>query len=423
VKKTGTVVIVGGGLGGSAAAINSAKLGSKVVLIEKSDRLLGAGNVAGEVYGNARYSISWEAYEMGGKELFDAINSELRHSSIKLPGVENTAVYDVFRLEGKTKGILQQMGVEIYFQKRVKDVLMEENRMAGVVLDDGQVVNGDTFVDATGTAGPVALCNKYGKGCAMCVYRCHVYGQRVSITAKAGINEGMGVKLNGQYGGISQGVSILKESLDKAIVRQIEKEGVLFIPVSPDFSPQFFDIPKADTKTVKENLVLIDNGLVKAKSRPIISLDKLNSLKGFENAVFYDPQGGSKANSMRFFSVAPRDNTLKVEGILNLFCAGEKQGLLVGVCEAVVSGLLAGYNAARMAKEEDVLEIPTNTALGETIAFTNRVLNSHEGYMSRYSCLSGKLFKNLEEKGLYCTNIEKIKEKVVKAGLKDIFNK
>ena len=47
---------------------------------------------------------------------------------------------------------------------------------------------------------------------------------------------------------------------------------------------------------------------------------------------------------MRYFAMAPRDNSLHVDGVENLYCAGEKAGLLVGHTEAIVTGVLAGYN-------------------------------------------------------------------------------
>ena len=39
-------------------------------------------------------------------------------------------------------------------------------------------------------------------------------------------------------------------------------------------------------------------------------------------------------NDGRYLSVAPRTNDLKVDGVDNLFCAGEKSGLFVGHTEA-----------------------------------------------------------------------------------------
>lgn len=63
-------------------------------------------------------------------------------------------------------------------------------------------------------------------------------------------------------------------------------------------------------------------------------LEKLRKIKGLEHAKYVDPYAGSKGNSIRYLSVAPRTNDMKVNNINNLFCAGEKSGLFVGHTEA-----------------------------------------------------------------------------------------
>lgn len=68
-------------------------------------------------------------------------------------------------------------------------------------------------------------------------------------------------------------------------------------------------------------------------------LHKLRKIPGLENAKYVDPYAGSKGNSIRYLSVAPRTNDLKVIGIDNLFCAGEKSGLFVGHTEACYASL------------------------------------------------------------------------------------
>lgn len=59
-------------------------------------------------------------------------------------------------------------------------------------------------------------------------------------------------------------------------------------------------------------------------------LDKLRKIKGLENAKYIDPYAGGKGNSVRYLSVAPRTNDMRVKSVDNLFCAGEKSGLFVG---------------------------------------------------------------------------------------------
>ena len=59
-------------------------------------------------------------------------------------------------------------------------------------------------------------------------------------------------------------------------------------------------------------------------------LEKLRKIHGLERAKYVDPYAGSKGNSIRYLSVAQRTNDMKVKGVDNLFCGGEKSGLFVG---------------------------------------------------------------------------------------------
>ncbi len=56
----------------------------------------------------------------------------------------------------------------------------------------------------------------------------------------------------------------------------------------------------------------------------------------------------------------------------NLFCGGEKAGLLVGHTEAICTGALAGYNAVKAARREKRLVLPDSLAVGDAIGFVRR---------------------------------------------------
>lgn len=51
------IVIIGGGWAGCAAAITAKKAGGDVHLFERTDMLLGLGNVGGIMRNNGRYSL------------------------------------------------------------------------------------------------------------------------------------------------------------------------------------------------------------------------------------------------------------------------------------------------------------------------------------------------------------------------------
>ena len=86
-------------------------------------------------------------------------------------------------------------------QARVTDVVRSGDGLAAVVLDDGERVEGDVFVETTGSFGPQNNCTKFGNGCAMCVMRCPTFGGRVSVAAKAGIAEQRATKHGRGRGG------------------------------------------------------------------------------------------------------------------------------------------------------------------------------------------------------------------------------
>ena len=65
------VVVIGGGWAGCAAAIAAKKAGADVLILEKTDLLLGLGNVGGIMRNNGRYSATEEAIALGARELFE----------------------------------------------------------------------------------------------------------------------------------------------------------------------------------------------------------------------------------------------------------------------------------------------------------------------------------------------------------------
>jgi folate-dependent tRNA-U54 methylase TrmFO/GidA len=154
---------------------------------------------------------------------------------------------------------------------------------------------------------------------------------------------------------------------------------------------------------------------------PFIPLDKLRKVSGFENARYEDPYSGGIGNSMRYMGMAPRDNYLKVEGLDNVFCAGEKAGLLVGHTEAAVTGTLAGYNAVRLAKGEDLIQLPETLAIGFAVSYVNEQMKTDEGRTKKFTFSGSVLFEKMKEKNMYTTDLNEIKKRVDQAGLLDLF--
>ncbi len=149
----------------------------------------------------------------------------------------------------------------------------------------------------------------------------------------------------------------------------------------------------------------------------------LRQIPGCENARFEDPYSGGIGNSMRYLALSPRDNTMKVEGLVNVFCGGEKAGLLVGHTEAIITGSLAGRNAARAAQGKSVDPIPTSLACGFGIAYVRDNMKTEAGLKKKYTFSGSVLFDKMKEVGLYSTDTDIIKKRVAAAGMADFFTK
>jgi hypothetical protein len=227
-----------------------------------------------------------------------------------------------------------------------------------------------------------------------------------------------------QIGAMSGSCKLLKESLDPQIVAALDQKGVAVVPLPPSKvlkgklslkCCQQYAIPEFE-----ENIILLDTGHAKLMT-PFFPLDLLREIPGFENARYEDPYAGGLGNSIRYVGMAPRDDALKVEGVANLFCGGEKAGLLVGHTEAICTGALAGYNAVKSIRGEKLLVLPDALAIGDAIRFVRRQMRE-EGILSLKYTFSGSVyFERMKAKGLYTLDRTQIEQRVSAAGLAGVF--
>jgi len=417
------VQIVGGGWSGCAAAIAARKQGVSVTLHERTDLLLGTGLVGGIMRNNGRFTATEEAIALGGGELFAITDQNARHRNIEFPGHKHATLYDISTTPPAVTDYLLSIGVKIVYHSRIEKLVMTNQTIQAVGCKKGKTYAGDVFVDATGTAGPMANCKKYGNGCAMCVLRCPSFGGRVSLTGLAGVTELVGKKSSGAVGAMSGSCKLFKESLAPEIVAQLNEKGVALVPVPQSLIEDHLDIKACQQYALAEfrdNIVLLDTGHAKLMS-PYFEIHRLQQIPGLEKARYEDPYSGGQGNSMRFFAMAPRDNTLAVEGVNNLFCAGEKAGLLVGHTEAIVTGTLAGYNAARVAKGLEPVELPRSLVIGDAIAYVREQMQTEKGLGLKYTFSGSVLFERMKELGSYTTDIPTIRQRVEQAGLTGVF--
>lgn len=417
------VIIAGGGWAGCAAASTARAQGAAVILLERTDMLLGTGLVGGIMRNNGRFTAAEEMIALGGGRLFQLVDGCCRHKNIDFPGHAHASLYDIAKTPAAVGRYLQELGVQTEFHARVTAVEMADGVLQAVRTADGRTFSGDVFIDATGTAGPMVNCAKYGNGCAMCVLRCPSFGGRVSLTGLCGVPEKMGRKADGTYGAMSGSCKLYKESLAPWIVDTLNRDGVAVIPLPPALMEDHLSIKACQQYALPafaENVVLLDTGHAKLMT-PYFTLERLRQIPGFENARYEDPYAGGQGNSMRYFAMAPRDDALHVDGVQNLFCAGEKAGLLVGHTEAIVTGVLAGYNAARAAAGRAPVALPRETAVGDAIAFVREQMETEAGMCKKYTFSGSVLFARMQARGSYTTDAAAIARRIEDLGLTGLF--
>jgi hypothetical protein len=421
------IVVIGGGWAGCAAALSAKKAGADAVLLERADTLLGAGQVGGIMRNNGRFTAAEEMIALGGGDLFKLCDNTARHKNIEFPGHKHADLYDVTLMEPVVRRFLQEEQVEIWTVSRVTNVMSTGSKVEGVELENGQVFEADAFVETTGTMGPQGNCRKYGNGCAMCITRCPTFGGRVSIAERLGVKETKAVKSDGSLGSMSGSCKLNKDSLDKGLVRELDDTGVALIPLPKDVAEHKKELLKIKScqqyalPAFAENVVLLDTGHAKLMA-PFYPVIELRKLPGLENARFEDPYSGGMGNSMRFLAMSPRDYYLKVEGIDNLFCGGEKAGILVGITEAICTGTLAGNNAARLALGKELVQLPRSLAVGDMIAHVKDEMQTEQGMKKKFTFSGSVYFERMKELGLYTTDVDKIQARVSDAGLSGFFD-
>jgi hypothetical protein len=395
-------------------------------LLERTDTLLGTGQVGGIMRNNGRWTATEELIAMGGGDLFTLTDQNARHANISFPGHQHASLYDVGLMEPMVRRFLLEEGVTIWTVSRVKAVEKIGDCLQAATLASGETIEGDAFVDTTGSFGPMSNCNRYGNGCAMCIMRCTSFGGRVSLLKMVGIPEKAGRRPGGQLGAMSGACKLHKGSLAKWVVDQLDRTGVAILPVPKDLAEQKRHQLSAKPcqqyalPAYADNLVLLDTGHAKLMTS-YFPIEELRRVRGLENARYEDPYAGGKGNSIRFLALAPRDDTMQVQGVDNLFCGGEKAGMLVGHTEAICTGTLAGYNAARYASGQPLLTLPPTTAIGDIIRQSGEAMQTEEGLKEKYTFSGSVYFERMKALGLYTTDVAVIRARIEAADLSGVF--
>ena len=420
------VIIIGGGFAGCQAAIQAKKMNADVHIIERTDMLLGVGNVGGIMRNNGRFTASEELSYLGANELINIIDNLALHKNIDFTGHKHANLTDIGKAEPEIRRYILSLGINIHFKSRAVNVSAENNSILKIKLSDGSFIDGDVFIETTGSTGPMTNCNRYGNGCSMCILRCPTFGGRESLSSKAGIKDIIGERANGTPGAMSGSCEIPRESLSDELLEELTTNGVAVIPIPKED----INLDKLSQKVCQqyalkefaENVILLDTGHIKLMTS-YYPIEKLRKIPGLENARYIDPLSGGTSNSIRYLASSPRENTMKIKGINNMFCAGEKSGFFVGHTEAMVTGALAGYNAVKYILSESLLELPRDLVIGDIIAFANETLEIENGKSLRHTFSGGEYFDRMKKLNLYTTDTNEIKKRVNSLSLLGIFNK
>ena len=81
------IVVIGGGYAGIAAAVQAARMGARVRLLERSETLLGTGQVGGIFGNNGRRTLELECRCMGADTLWERLDTVRLHGDVDLPAI------------------------------------------------------------------------------------------------------------------------------------------------------------------------------------------------------------------------------------------------------------------------------------------------------------------------------------------------
>ena len=157
------VIVCGGGLGGTAAAVAASRAGAKTLLIERNS-FLGGVATAGMCC-----SI-FNCFYTGGKvrrlgstgisvEVADALTDVMGYSKV-WHRHKGHIIYDIERGKQVLQTIVEKAGVDMLLQTLIADAVVENGSVNGVIIETKsgrEAIRAKVVVDATGDADIVTL--------------------------------------------------------------------------------------------------------------------------------------------------------------------------------------------------------------------------------------------------------------------------
>ena len=382
------VIVVGGGHAGCEAAAAAANLGSKTMLVTMNMQTIGQMSCNPAMGGIAKGQIVREIDALGGYSGIIADKSAIQFKMLNLskgpamwsPRTQNDRM--LFAEEWRLA--LENTPNLDFFQDMVKNIIIENGKVAGVITNIGVEIRGKTVVLTNGTFlnGLIHIGEKQFGGGRMGEPKAFgITEQLVSLGFQAGrMKTGTPVRIDGRsldYSKMEEqkgdenpqkfsylDTPKLKEQRSCYItytnetVHDILRSGFDRSPmfngtiqsIGPRYCPSIEDKINRFTERNRHQLFIEPEGwktveiYVNGFSSSLpedIQAKALRHVPGFENAKIFRP---GYAIEYDYFPPTQLKHTLETKLIENLFLAGQINGT-TGYEEAAGQGLIAGINA------------------------------------------------------------------------------